>query len=272
MRTSCPERRLQVGPLSWLTSMAHEMLVAAATFLTLMVAALGSLAISHKLPARYHNDETTNIIRLTGNIFVVASSLVLGLLLNSAKNSFGAVDRNVHVLATELILLDRTLRQYGPETSVAREHLVAYVRSAVDGTWRTGGQPIIEDRAAERLLDDVGRALATIRPADPGRAELWREAQTSYQSVVKQRWVLIEQSDEAIPAPFLAMLVTWLTLVFASYGYRAARNPVVVASLVAAALLLAASMYLILDMDKAFAGTIRVSPAPLERVVEQLQR
>ena len=44
------------------------------------------------------------------------TSLVLGLLLNSAKNTLKSTDRNVHAFATELILMDRTLRQYGPET------------------------------------------------------------------------------------------------------------------------------------------------------------
>ena len=253
------------------TSM-HDVFVAVGTFLCLIVAALGALVLSERLPDRYRHDDTVNIIRLAANIFVVASSLLLGLLLNSAKNSFEAVNRNVHVLATDLILLDRTLGRYGPETSVARQHLAAYVRRAVDGTWGTSGPPEIDDQAAERLLDDVGQAVATIKPSDPGRAELWREAQTSYQNVVKQRWVLIEESDGAIPAPFLVMLVTWLMLVFASYGYRAPRNAVVVTTLGVAAFLLAASIYLIIDMDQAFRGSIQISSAPLERVLEQMRR
>src|SRR4030095_13931641 len=155
------------------------------------------------------DDDTHNDVRLAANIFVVTTSLVLGLLLNSAKNTFAAVDRNVHDFATELILLDRSLRQYGPEASVVRQRLAAYVRQALDGTWPAGGSPVLDDRAAELLLDDVGKALADIRPSDPMRAELWRDVHTNLQSVVKRRWGLIEESEGTIPTAFLLMLVAW---------------------------------------------------------------
>ena len=38
------------------------------------------------------------------------------------------------------------------------------------------------------------------------------------------------------------------------------------------AALIAGAIYLILDMDVPFDGTIQVSPAPLERVVAELKR
>lgn len=250
----------------------HEALVAAAIFLCLVAASIGTLVVSERLPARYREDETHNAVRHVASIFVVTTSLLLGLLLNSAKSTFEAVDRNVHAFATDLVLLDRSLRNYGPEAQVVRQRLAAYVRQAVQGTWPADGSSVLDDRAAEHLLDDVGNALAAIRPSDSMRAELWREAQTKLQDVVKRRWVLIEESEGTIPTAFLVMLVAWLALVFASFGYRAPRNPVVVTTLVVAALLIATSIYLILDMDVAFSGPIQISPAPLQRAEEQLRR
>jgi hypothetical protein len=250
----------------------HEIVVAAAIFLCLVAASLGALLVSEKLPARYRHDDTYNVVRLAANIFVVATSLVLGLLLNSAKNTFEAVDRNLHAFATDLVLLDRTLRHYGPEASEVRQRLTAYVRQAIDGTWADDGSRVLDDRRAERLLDDVGDALAAIRPSDPVRAELWREAQVNLQSVVKRRWALIEESEGTIPTPFLVMLSAWLVLIFASFGYRAPHNAVVATTLVVAALLIAGAIYLLLDMDQPFAGAIQISPAPLHRVEEQLHR
>jgi hypothetical protein len=250
----------------------HESLVAAAIFFCLVAASIGSLVVSERLPARYRQDETHNVVRLAANIFVVTTSLVLGLLLNSAKNTFEAVDRNVHAFATDLILLDRSLRHYGPEASDVRQRLAAYVRQAVDGTWGTDGSRVLDDRAAELLLDDVGNALVAIRPSDPVRAELWREAQINLQNVVKRRWVLIEESEGTISAAFLVMLVAWLVLIFASFGYRAPQNAVVVTTLVVAAFLIAGSIYLILDMDVPFSGSIQISPVPLQRVEAQLRR
>jgi hypothetical protein len=61
-------------------------------------------------------------------------------------------------------------------------------------------------------------------------------------------------------------------LIFASLAYCVPRNRVVVASLLVSALLVAGAIYLTLDMDIPFDGTIQVSPAPLERVVAELER
>src|SRR5580765_1224158 len=57
-------------------------------FLCLVAASLGSLVVSKRLPARYRQDDTQDVVRLAANIFVVTTSLVLGLLFNSARNNF----------------------------------------------------------------------------------------------------------------------------------------------------------------------------------------
>jgi hypothetical protein len=254
----------------------HELMdqtfVAAIVFICLVGAAFGALLISERFPQRYRHDDTHNVVRLTANIFVVTTSLLLGLLLNSAKNTFEGVDRNVHAFATDIILLDRSLQQFGPEAADARQRLAVYLRKAIDGTWPAQGAPVLDDRAAELRLEEVGSALAAIRPSDPVRADLWRQAEENYQNVVRLRWVLVEESEGSIPAAFLVMLGAWLVLIFGSFGYRAPRNAVVLGSLVAAAFLITMSIYLVLDMDIPFSGPIQVSPAPLERAAEHLRR
>jgi hypothetical protein len=226
--------------------------------------------LSERLPDRHRQDETYNDVRLATGVFVVLTSLVLGLLVNSSKNTFEGIDRNIHAFSTELILLDRTLRHYNPEASDVRPRLRAYVRQAIHATWGVDGAPVLEDRTAESLLEEVGNALMAIRPSDPVRTGMWRDAEAGYQNVVRRRWALIEESEGMIPTPFLVMVVAWLVLIFASFGYRAPRNAVVVTTLVASAFLIAGSIYLMLDMDVPFSGPIKISPAPLLRAEEQI--
>ena len=248
----------------------QEVLVAAAIFLCLTAASLVSLLVSERLPAHYRHEDTHSVVRLAANIFVVMTSLVLGLLINSSKNTFEAIDRNVHAFSTELILLDRALRHYGPEGAVVRQKLANYVRRAVDGTWVPEGAPVLDDRVAEALLDEVGSALTAMRPTDPARVELWRDAEVGYQNVVRRRWALIQESEGTVPTAFILTVVTWLVLIFASYGYRAPRNAVVVMTLSVSAALIAGSIYLILDMSVPFSGPIKISPAPLQRAYQQI--
>lgn len=191
-------------------------------------------------------------------------------MLTSARQTFEVVDTNVHTFATELVQLDRSLRRYGPDASDARQRLVTYARGAVDATWGAGG--LSGREGTEPLLDDIGAALAAIRPSDPVRAESWREAHDTLQNVVRVRWELIEESEGTIPAAFLIVLVAWLVPIFASLGFRAPKNAVVSSSLVVAALLVSTAIYLVLDMDRPFSGVIRVSPAPLQRADEQLRK
>jgi len=249
----------------------HDFLAPTAIFFCLVAAAVGALLISERLHDRHRGDDTINVIRLAANIFVVTTSLVLGLMLNSAKNTFEAVDHNVHVFATDLVLLDRSLRSYGPEATDVRKQLAGYVRQAVAGTWPAQGKPMLDDRAAEHLLEGVRTALLAIRPSDPVRFELWRDAQANLQNVVKGRWVLIEQSEGTIPTAMLVVVVAWLVLIFGSFGYRAPRNVIVVTTFVVAAFLLSAAVYLMLDMGQPFSGPIQISPEPLLRAEEQLR-
>jgi len=249
-----------------------EVLVPVFIFLCLIVASLGSLAVYERLPAHHRDENTHAIVKLAANLFVVMTSLVLGLMISAAKNTFESVDRNVHAFATDLVLLDRSLVEYGPEAIDTRQRLLAYVQRAVEGTWRANDKPLIDDVEAERILTSVGTSLRSIKPPDAERAELRGAALERFQKVLEQRWTLVEQSEGTIPPPLIIVVGIWLILIFASFGYRAPRNIIVVAALLIAAALISTAIYLIIDMDVPFSGPIHVSPAPLERVIAEMQR
>jgi hypothetical protein len=247
-----------------------EILIAVVIFLCLAMSSLGCLAAYERLPARYLGDDTQNVVRLIAGIFSVMTSLVLGLMINSAKNTLESVDRNIHAYATGLIVLDRTLREYGEEAMPAREHLLKYARRAAHGTRHD--DPLIADRVTESMFYEVSNSLKAIEPRDRERIALGQGARQQHQKLLELRWVIVEQSEGTIPAPILVMLVAWLMLIFASFGFRAPRNAVVIISLLVASALIAGAVYLIIDMDSPFAGPIQVSAVPLERATAGMER
>ncbi|WP_366664650.1 hypothetical protein [Mesorhizobium sp.] len=107
-------------------------------------------------------------------------------------------------------------------------------------------------------------------PADARQTAAQQAATQQLQKLIEQRWILAEQSEGAIPAPLIALLVAWLTLIFASFGFRAPRNATIVGTFVISGALAAAAVYLIIDMDAPFSGPIQVSPAPLQRALAEL--
>ena len=71
----------------------------------------------------------------------------------------------------------------------------------------------------------------------------------------------------AIPMPFLAVLVFWLTIIFGSFGLFARPNASAVAALFIFALSASASIFLILELSHPFAGLMKISSAPLSNAL-----
>jgi hypothetical protein len=84
--------------------------------------------------------------------------------------------------------------------------------------------------------------------------------------------VKIDPDGSSIQWPFMAILVFWFAIIFASFGLFAPRNASVTTALFAAALSVAGSIYLILEMDQPYSGLIKISSAPLRAALEQLGR
>ncbi len=250
----------------------HEFSVAILVFFLLSGAGLASLLLHRKLPDRYRQDDTAAIIRMVANVFVVVTSLVLGLMVNSAKNTFETADRDVHAIATEIILLDKLLRRFGEVGDEARRDLLGYVKQA-SAVARTKANGLADSsQRGEDLLDRAGESLRAITPTGGAQMALWEQALTKYQAVFDLRWKLVQQADGTIPSALLAMVVLWLALIFGSFGYRAPANFIVVLSILLAAALMAATIYLIVDMDVPFGGPMSVSHGPIDRVLDALSR
>lgn len=231
----------------------------------LMAAALVGLLGAAIHPGRSREDTKTTI-NLVANLFVVMTSLVLGLMVNSAKNTLETANRNVHALATDLILLDRTMRELGPQAGEARRHLVEYVQTSIYE------DAVLEDPEAEALLNAVGTSLRAMKPSGDQQVSLLNDAWLLYRQAVQQRWVLVDQAGGTIPTPLIAMLIVWLMVIFASFGYQAPRNRVVTSSFTVAALLVSAALYLILEMDAPVSGLVKTSNVPFQRALAEFQR
>ena len=171
----------------------HSIIISFAVFVILSLSALATMFLHRKMRPHYYSDETAAVVRLIANIFVVMTSLVFGLMMNASKNTYEAIDNSVHAFATDIIVLDRTLRNYGPEAAGARALLEAYVVEALRNPTR--GSDNREDNPDEtgRFLDDLGAGLSRIAPASPDKAQLFGDIRQQYHNFVEERWGLIEK-------------------------------------------------------------------------------
>src|SRR6266496_5910637 len=75
------------------------------------------------LPDRHLDNEAKDIVKLTTGLIATLSALVLGLLVSSAKGTFDQVNHELTQNAVRIVVLDRVLAQYGPETKELRAAL-----------------------------------------------------------------------------------------------------------------------------------------------------
>jgi hypothetical protein len=85
-----------------------------------------------------------------------------------------------------------------------------------------------------------------------------------------QTRVLLAESGSGIPKPFIAVLVFWLMIIFASFGLFARPNFTIVAALLASALSASAAIFLILDLSHPFSGLMAIPSGPLAHALAPL--
>ncbi len=240
-------------------------------FAFLAGSALIVLWLHPRLPPTLRSKETTDTVRLGIGVVATITALVVSLLISSVKGSFDQVHHDVQTFATELILLDRTLRFYGPEADKARTLLTRYTRRALQETWPgTGRTAIVDDQTAGALLDQTEAAILAL-PTGPQQSRLADRAAAEIRDVVRQRWSLVEESGSAVSPVLVAALSLWLGLIFASCGYNAPRNGLVIAVFLVCAASVAGAIFLIVEMDGAFTGLLTVPSDSVQRALAHMQ-
>jgi hypothetical protein len=92
-------------------------------------------ASARLLPNHHLSKETQDIVKLSAGTIATLTAMVLGLLVSSAKNSFDTMNNGVVQSSAKIILLDRDLARYGPETKAAREQLKRTVAGVMEMVW-----------------------------------------------------------------------------------------------------------------------------------------
>ncbi len=67
-------------------------------------------------------------------------------------------------------------------------------------------------------------------------------------------------------------MVSWLALIFASFGLFAPRNASVIAALLVAAFALAGPIFMMLEMDQPYGGLVKIPSTSLRVALDQMGR
>jgi hypothetical protein len=141
-------------------------------------------------------------------LIATLTALVLGLLVSSAKSTFDQMSAGLTQGGAHVIFLDRTLASYGPESKEARDLLRSNLATVVNLIWPEDNAvhenlKVVENRAG---IEKVADKLRTLTPKNDSQRLLQTQALQLCSDMAQSRWLIIEQSQNALPTIFLVVL------------------------------------------------------------------
>ena len=250
----------------------RPLLVSLIVFACVLAGAFLGIFLRNTLPKHHLSDATKDVVKLGTGLIGTITGLVLGLLIASANSTYETEGSQVQQLTANIVVLDQTLAQYGPEAASARNLMRSAVTSMADRIWRENASPSgeaapFEATAAGLSLFDEILKLA---PQNERQRSLQARAIGTLQEVAKTRLLLFTGAGAEIPMPFLVVLIFWLAIIFASFSLFADNNATTVVALGIFAPSASAAIFLILELSQPFTGLMRISSEPLRNALAPL--
>lgn len=232
--------------------------------------ALLGMALRLILPEHHLNADSKDVIKLGMGLTATMSALVLALLTNSAKSSFDTQRNELTQMSANIILLDRVLAHYGPETKDARALLRLTVAGMIARVWPEDRSKLTSMEPDSAQGEGFFDKIEELSPQNEVQRSLQAQALKTSIDIGQARLLMLEQGGRSIPMPFLVLLIFWVTGIFLSFGLFAPHNATVIATLFLCALSVSGAIFLIMELDHPFGGLVRISSAPLTSAIAHI--
>jgi len=252
----------------------NSIIIGLITFACVFGGAMLGLYLRKILPNHHLSEDSKDTVKTGVAIVATLTALVLGLLSSSAKSSLDEMNTTLTESGANMIMLDRVLSYYGPETKEIRGQLRDVVQSLIQRIWsrekfkKVDAQFSQRGQGMELVLDKI----RVLTPQNESQRSLQAQALQIGNNLLQSRWLVLERAQLTIPTIFLVILLFWLTILFTSIGLFSPYNLTVVIVLMVCAISVACAIFLIEDLSRPYQGMMKVSSAPFDKALENLGR
>jgi hypothetical protein len=204
-------------------------------------------------------DDVRDVIKLSAGLIGTMAALVLSLLLASAKGSYDTKSTQIKQITADIIQIDLDLEQYGPDAQKLRVMLRSAIPVVIGQIWNEGDHAKLSPFTATAEAQEFVKTLQQLHPNDDSQRALQSQLLSAIAHLSQARLSLFTQSNDAIPAPFLVILILWLAVIFTSFGLLVRPNRIAVVTFVIGGLSVASAIFLILEMGQPFTGLMQIS-------------
>lgn len=238
---------------------------------SVLLAHLGLRLVRRAVPLPVHETQHEVggfIIGVMGAVYAV----LLAFVVVAVWDDFSEAKRVVESEANHLNDLSRMAQGFDAGTQRrALEGLRNYGRAAVDEEWET----MSRGRASQRTqaaMDDLWRVYTEVEPRGGRESLLYAESLDRMDELSNSRRQRLYISGDDIPV--LIQVLLWggglIVLAFTYFfGVKSVRAQALMTAALAA--VVAFILFLVVALDNPFHGSLRVSPEPLQQILERIR-
>ena len=232
---------------------------------------LGSV-MQRMLPKGQLSPDSKEVVKLSLGIVATLAALVLGLLVASAKTTYSAREGEINQITAYVILLDNLLAKYGEGAQAARASLRKAIPPMVDHIWREAQSVPVQSAPFKASAEGEAfyQQVQELQPTNDMQRGLKQRIIEVALDLAKARLLLFSHLGSSIPFPFLAVLLLWMTILFAGFSLMAPPNTITLASLIVCALSVSAAIFLIPGLDQPFSGLMAIQSESLMNALPPL--
>jgi hypothetical protein len=247
-------------------------LYALAAFLCIFGGSLAGFFFQRHLPAHHLSKESQDSVKVGAGLIATMAALILGLLVSSAKGTFDRVNILVNEVAADVITLDRSLSDLGPESAPARVALREQASRILKTVWpeEVNSSPGGSRAYMKARIMPFVQIISSLPAGDVAAQEHKSSALRIASDLATKRAQISVEATSKLPMPLLVIPVLWITFLTFVYGLFAPRNATVTLVLFFCAVSIAGAIYLICEMSTPLDGSIKVPSQPFRTALEMI--
>jgi hypothetical protein len=112
--------------------------------------------------------------------------------------------------------------------------------------------------------------LETLEPATDSQKAALAAANQALAASGQLRLQMALALTNPVSYPMMAIVVSWVTVVLCGYGFMSRMSPLSLVALASGALAVSSAVYTIIELSDPYSGPFRASPAPIDRLIQDI--
>jgi hypothetical protein len=231
------------------------------------------LALQRALPEKFTTGGPRDMIGAVVGLITLLSALVFGLMIWTAYGVYSSQSIAIQNLAARSLQIDLALADYGPDAAPGRANLRENLRRMVVEIW---GEKVDGDfvaRNVEAAIDNLRTQqtyLDSLKPSTDSQKSALSSANQATAAMSQIRLQMALALSDPVSYPLLTVIVAWAAFLFCGFGLLSRSNSMTFAALAVGAAAVASAAYLVIDLSDPYSGLFQASPAPIERIMKDL--